>query len=187
MNYQSPNSIKPFDQFVYLIKDLQRIVNHKRLRWISMWISGTTYSVISYRLDRFGFLLFHRSWAFIRFFFFPFAILFHIFGAHHDIHYSADIGPGFLLLHGNLGVVINGHSVIGKNLIITGGNCIGGKGHLEIGDIVLGDNVFLGANAVILGPIKVGNNVRIGAGAVVVDNAPDNVVLVGVPAKVVIS
>lgn len=33
--------------------------------------------------------------------------------------------------------------------------------------------------------IKIGNNVTIGAGAVVTKNIPDNVVVVGVPAKII--
>ena len=35
------------------------------------------------------------------------------------------------------------------------------------------------------GPIKIGNNVKIGANAVVLSNVPDNVTIVGVPAKIV--
>ena len=97
----------------------------------------------------------------------------------------ADIGKGLKILHGGLGVVINGHTVAGKNLLLTGGNCIGGREHLEYGDLVLGDDVSLGANAIVLGPIIIGNHVRIGAGAVVIEDASDNSVLVGVPAKMI--
>jgi serine O-acetyltransferase len=46
----------------------------------------------------------------------------------------------------------------------------------------LGNHVSLGANAVVLGPVIIGDNVNIGAGAVVINDAPDNCFLVGVPA-----
>ena len=46
-------------------------------------------------------------------------------------------------------------------------------------------NVYIGTGAKILGPVKVGNNVVIGAGAVVLNDVPDNSVVVGMPAKVV--
>jgi serine O-acetyltransferase len=80
---------------------------------------------------------------------------------------------------------VNGHLIAGEHLLLTGGNCLGGRRSLNYGDFVIGDQVYLGANAVILGPIKVGNCVQIGAGAVVIDDVPNNVVLAGVPAKVI--
>ena len=183
MSFQSPNSQKPFHQLVYLGIDLNGMVNRKRLRWFGIWFSGTTYDLISYRLDRFGFLLFKKSWRVIRLLFFPLFIVFHLFGAHHEIHYTADLGAGLKILHGALGVVVSGKTVAGKNLLLTGGNCIGVRSHLEQGDLILGNDVSLGANAVVLGPARVGDNVKIGAGAVVIDDAPDGAVLVGVPAK----
>lgn len=52
--------------------------------------------------------------------------------------------------------------------------------------LVIEDRVFIGVNAVIIPPCTyIGKNSRIGAGAVVVKDVPDNVVVVGVPAKIV--
>lgn len=90
-----------------------------------------------------------------------------------------------MILHPTLGIVINGITIAGKGLVLTGGNLIGARGKVETGYLVLGDDINMGANAVILGPAKIGNQVRIGAGAVVIHDAPDKAVLVGVPAKVV--
>lgn len=67
---------------------------------------------------------------------------------------------------------------------MTGGNCIGIRQSVKRGDLVIGDRVNLGANAVILGPVKIGDQVVIGAGAVVIHDAPDNAILVGVPASI---
>lgn len=50
---------------------------------------------------------------------------------------------------------------------------------------VIGDNCFIGTGAVVLGDIRVGNNVAIAAGAVVVHDVPDNVMVAGVPARVI--
>ncbi|WP_278812302.1 serine O-acetyltransferase [Leyella stercorea] len=50
---------------------------------------------------------------------------------------------------------------------------------------VLGDGVVMYAGAKVVGKIKIGNNVVIGANAVVVEDIPDNAVVVGVPGKVV--
>ncbi|MGO4292722.1 acetyltransferase [Chitinophaga sp. RAB17] len=52
-----------------------------------------------------------------------------------------------------------------------------------LGNVEIGDNCFVGAGATLLPKVKVGNNVIIGAGALVTKNIPDNVVVVGVPAR----
>ena len=49
----------------------------------------------------------------------------------------------------------------------------------------LGDNVSLGAGTKVIGLIKIGNNVITGANSVIVADIPDNVIVAGVPAKVI--
>lgn len=44
---------------------------------------------------------------------------------------------------------------------------------------------MIGAGAVLLGKIRIGNNVQIGANSVVLDDVPDNVTVVGAPARIV--
>jgi len=51
--------------------------------------------------------------------------------------------------------------------------------------ITIGNNVWIGASATICPGVTIGNNVVVGAGAVVVKDAPDNVVVGGVPAKII--
>ena len=58
------------------------------------------------------------------------------------------------------------------------------------GNIVIGDHVYVGTGAIILPgennkPKKIGNNSVIGAGAVVTKDIPDNVTVVGCPAKII--
>jgi len=75
--------------------------------------------------------------------------------------------------------------VIGSNLTLTGGNCIGGRPGCPKDGLRLGSNITLGANAVVLGPVSIGDGVTVGAGAVVVRNAAPGETLVGVPAVAV--
>ena len=49
----------------------------------------------------------------------------------------------------------------------------------------VGDNVSFGAGAVVIGPIKVGSNSIIGANSVATRDVPENVIVSGVPAKVI--
>lgn len=73
---------------------------------------------------------------------------------------------------------------IGKNCTVLPMVLIGKKNpgpcHIEIGD-----NCYINTGVTILGPITIGNNVTIGAGAVVNKDVPDNAIVAGVPAKVI--
>lgn len=79
-------------------------------------------------------------------------------------------------------IIINKKSQIGKNCRIH--NCVNIGGSPEDAPSI-GDNVYIGPGAKIFGKIKIGNNVRIGANAVVNKSFPDNVMIAGVPAKIV--
>ena len=50
---------------------------------------------------------------------------------------------------------------------------------------VIGNNVRICCGAKVIGGVNIGNNVVIGANAVVVKDVPDNVVVAGVPAKII--
>ena len=91
---------------------------------------------------------------------------------------STKIGKGTIIPH-SVGIVIHQYSVIGENCVIyqnvTIGNANGPK---------IGSGVIIGSGACILGDITIGDNVKIGANAVVLQNVPDNVTVVGIPAKI---
>ena len=60
---------------------------------------------------------------------------------------------------------------------------IGNNGYQE-GKPVIGNNVLFGVGCKVIGKIKIGDNVIIGANAVVTHDVPDNVVVAGIPAKI---
>lgn len=100
------------------------------------------------------------------------------------VPYSAQIGKNTVLACGGIGLTIHANSVIGENCRI--GTCVsivGSKKHKEVPKI--GNNVWVGTGARVIGPVKIGNNVVIGANAVVNKDVPDNVLVAGVPAKIV--
>lgn len=58
--------------------------------------------------------------------------------------------------------------------------------HIELnGKVTIGNNVWIGGRAVIIPNVTIGDNVVIAAGAVVTHDVPDNVMVAGVPAKIV--
>ena len=59
-----------------------------------------------------------------------------------------------------------------------------GPGAVVAGGVLVGECAWIGAGAVISDHKKIGANSIVGAGAVVVKNIPDDVVAIGVPAKV---
>jgi len=102
-----------------------------------------------------------------------------------DIHPGARIGQRFFIDHG-AGVVIGETAEIGHDVTLYHGVTLGGtswspgKRHPT-----LQDGVVVGAGAKILGPITIGQRTRIGANSVVVTSTPEDVTVVGIPAKVV--
>lgn len=60
-------------------------------------------------------------------------------------------------------------------------------GYTKIGRVIIGNNVFVGAETVILPGVRIGNNVIIGANSTVTSDVPDNMVVVGSPAKILCS
>jgi len=52
-------------------------------------------------------------------------------------------------------------------------------------DISIGNGVWIGSNAIILGPCTIGNNAVIAAGALVREDVPENVIVAGVPARII--
>ena len=99
----------------------------------------------------------------------------------------------------NFGVILQacgqGKIFIGNNVIISYNSLLltGGldlekfpeaKSHL-VKDIFVEDNVWIGAGSIILPGVKIGSNSIVAAGCVVTKDVPSNVVVAGIPAKVI--
>lgn len=106
---------------------------------------------------------------------------------------SVKVDEGTVIMPGS---IINIDSSIGKNCIINTGaiiehDCkIGDHCHIApgahiSGTVNMGELSFVGIGATIIQGIKIGENVTIGAGSVVIKNIPDNVIIVGNPAKII--
>lgn len=87
----------------------------------------------------------------------------------------AKIGDNAII---NTSSIIEHHTEIGRNAHIGPGVRIAGR-------TKIGDCTFIGIGATIIDNIRIGSNVVIGAGAIVTKDLPDNVVAVGVPAKII--
>ena len=100
-----------------------------------------------------------------------------------EIHPGAVIGRRFFIDHG-MGVVIGETAEVGDDVMLYHGVTLGGRTR-EGGKRhpTLGDGVAVGAGAKILGPITIGAGSAVGANAVVTKDAPEDSILVGVPAK----
>ena len=172
-------------QFRYLFIELKRMNNIHWWRWFSCWFSEVFIVIASYRIERALYLIFGKFYSGIRIVLSPVSLLLRPWLGKCEIHYRADIGPGFIIYHPSLGVVINGSSIIGKYFTLSGGNCIGARRTLETGEILIGDNVTLGINAVVLGPIKIGDNVQISPCAIASNDIPDNHLLIAIPPRAI--
>jgi serine O-acetyltransferase len=105
-----------------------------------------------------------------------------------EIHPGARIGRRFFIDHG-MGVVIGETAELGDDVMIYHGVTLGGKSRHGVPrgakrHPTLGDGVTVGAGAKVLGPVTIGAWSTIGANAVVTKDAPENSLLLGVPAVV---
>lgn len=92
------------------------------------------------------------------------------------------VGEGFHIIHAEGPVSIHPDVIIGKRCGIMHNVTIG----TNMGEGVprIGDDVFIGVGACVLGNIKIGDRVRISANSLVINNIPDDSIVIGVPAKV---
>lgn len=93
---------------------------------------------------------------------------------HIDVH--AKIGPGFVI-HSVYAINL-GKTNIGENFTIATGCLIS---HACRG---IGDNVYFGPGAKLVGDAKIGNNVVIAANSLVLTDVRDNLMVMGVPARI---
>jgi acetyltransferase EpsM len=105
---------------------------------------------------------------------------------------TSTVGPGSIL---SAGVIVAAHTTIGGHVIVNRGSLIGH--HTAIGDcvtispganiagrITIGDGTYVGMGAIILDSLKIGSGSVIGAGSLVTKDVPDNVQVMGVPARI---
>lgn len=103
------------------------------------------------------------------------------------------LGVGVVVMHGS---IINSSSKIGNHVIINSRavvehDCLVGDyvhispGAILCGNVKLEEGVWVGAGATIKQGVTIGKWSVIGAGAVVISDVPSNVVVAGVPSKLI--
>ena len=113
---------------------------------------------------------------------------------HCDYGYNLTVGQNFYANHGCTILDCN-RVTIGDNCLLAPHVCLSAATHpVQAGPrargdeytapITIGHNCWVGANATICPGVTIGHNVVVGAGAVVTKSFPDNVVVGGVPARI---
>lgn len=125
--------------------------------------------------------------------------------AHHDFsplniyHPSTIISASAVMGIGTFAAantVINANAIIGNSCIINTGavvehDCVvGNYVHISpnatiCGNVHIGNGTHVGAGAIVIPGVNIGKWVTIGAGAVVIKDIPDNVTVVGNPARII--
>lgn len=102
-----------------------------------------------------------------------------------EIHPGAQIAPGVFIDHG-AGLVIGETAIVEKGVMLYHGVTLGGTGK-DRGKRhpTVRQGALVSAHAQVIGPIEIGANAKVGAAAVVLLDVPEDVTVVGVPAKIV--
>lgn len=167
-----------------LRSDYQRMADHYQfpltpLRALQMTILPAIIALILFRFSHYFFVINFRVGAW-----FLYTLNIAITGM--DVVPGTKLGERCLLGH-TTSTILSGQ--IGRNATLyarvgTGG----GRDALDIGAgpgmPVIGDNVTIGANASVMGSIFIGDGTFVGAHSLVLNDAPPNSVLMGVPAVV---
>ena len=115
-------------------------------------------------------------------------------GAKVSIHENAtlELGSGYINHTANIGCYAHikiGHDVaIAENVVIRDSDnhdFISDKEHIRTAPISIGNKVWIGMNCIILKGVTIGDNSVIAAGSVVTKDVPANVLVAGVPAKII--
>lgn len=102
-----------------------------------------------------------------------------------EMNQHMKIGYGLRLPHKGC-IILHPQAVIGNNCEIMQGVTLGNNILKDRDKVpVVGDDVLICAGAKVIGNVKIGNQVVIGANAVVNRDVENNVIVGGVPAKVI--
>lgn len=111
------------------------------------------------------------------------------------------IGDGAVIMMGailNIGAVVGDGTMIDMGAVLGGRATVGNRCHIGAGTVLAGvvepasatpviveDDVLIGANAVVIEGVRIGANSVVAAGSVVIEDVPANVVVAGVPARII--
>jgi acetyltransferase-like isoleucine patch superfamily enzyme len=95
-------------------------------------------------------------------------------------------GGCYISIHDGTTLKIGEHSLLASHVsIVTGNHGLINRDEYVAKDVEIGKNCWLAKGVCIMPGVILGNNVTVGANSVVTKSFPDNVVIAGIPAKII--
>lgn len=95
-------------------------------------------------------------------------------------------GGCYISIYEGTTLKIGEHTLLASNVsIVTGNHGLINRGEYTSKDVMIGRNCWLAKGVCIMPGVILGNNVTVGANSVVTQSFPDNVVIAGIPAKII--
>lgn len=170
-----------WDRYFYAYDNSKRPKNIL-MKTAILFHNPNMFFILIYRIEHYLFTHKFFLLKYIGFLLYPFYFYINYLLLDINIYPTVKIGKGFYLHY--KGIILTRTTSAGENLTLIGPLTVG-TDLWETQGAKIGKNVTICTGAKVIGKVSIGDNVIVGANSVIVKDIPSNVIVAGVPAKII--